>query len=402
MALWQARNMDDFLATGRRAIEMSENGDYLNAKPIFMESVDGLNALLPPDHTQTIKVLESFVEQAVANRDFDEAITRLHASYNDHKDKLGSDDKMTWLSLARLGRLYKAQFRNNQAYHMLFNAREGLLAAIASREDAFICTVSITTQLIDIAVEQCNIEEAESESLRLISQAQALGSGYERDALLLKHNLVHLYSDHKWRDVEGSTAALHPRPRIEEMLLNTIHTKGILVGCPGIYICSYEKLRRFYSETGQLTKLESLLPDLESAIEKTRSSGNRNAGILPKIFDLHKGIAESFMQLGDWEKAGSWLFRLKKKIEQTESYGPQCFKALSNIMQIASFYLDQGDIDNARHWFENAQQLGRQILPPEHKFHSYIARAIDEGFLDESSCYNCLVNPKADVSQPHP
>lgn len=192
MAIWHARDMDDLLATAHRAVEMSTDGDYLNAKPMFMESIDGLNALLPPDQPQAIKILENFVEQAVANKDFDEATARLHTSYNDHKDKLGSEDKMTWLSLARLGRLYRAQSRNSQAYHMLFNAREGLLAATASPEDAYICTRLITSQLIDIAVEQWNFEDAESESLRQISQLEALGSAYERDAVLLKHSLVHL------------------------------------------------------------------------------------------------------------------------------------------------------------------------------------------------------------------
>lgn len=400
MAFWQAQDMDGLLASAQRAVEMSTNGDYLNAKPIFMECVEGLNALLPPDQPQAIKVLENFVEQAVANKDFDEATARLHTSYNNHKDKLGSEDKMTWLSLARLGRLYRAQCRNSQAYHMLFNAREGLLAAAASPEDAYICTRPITNQLIDMAMEQWSFEEAESESVRQISRVEALGSAYERDAVLLKHSLVHLYSNPNWQGAEGSIVSSRPRTRIEEMLLEIIRAKGTLIASDLEYICSYEQLRDFYSKTRQLAKLESLLPELESIIEKTGSVGTHPIKMLKKIFGLHMGIADSFRELGNWEKARLWLFRLKEKIEQSESHGPQCFDALSSIMHIARVYLDQGDVDNAKQWLEEAQQLGRKLLPAEHKFHSFVSKAKEEGILDGSMCLDCLVNPGAIKKEP--
>jgi hypothetical protein len=184
------------------------------------------------------------------------------------------------------------------------------------------------------------------------------------------------------------------------MLLGIIRTKGALLHSDTMYICSYEQLRDFYSNTGQLAKLESLLPDLESVVEKMGSGGNRSAQMLQKIFDLCVGIAGSYRQLGDWEKAKSWLFRLKEKIEQSGSHGPQCFDALSNIMHIARVYLDQSDIDTARHWLENAQQLGRKLLPAEHKFHSFVSKAMDEGFLDGSCCLICLVNPGRSDREP--
>lgn len=103
MAFWQGRDVDSFLKIARTAISLSKKGDYLRAKPAFMESLEGLEALLEPYSMQTISILEAFVKAAVDAKDFGTAIERLHKSNNDHVESLGNNDKRTWRSLARLG-----------------------------------------------------------------------------------------------------------------------------------------------------------------------------------------------------------------------------------------------------------------------------------------------------------
>ncbi|KAL2076167.1 hypothetical protein VTL71DRAFT_1110 [Oculimacula yallundae] len=392
MALWQAKSVDEILETAARAIKMSADGNYLAAKPMFMESLDGLSALLPPDHPQTINLLDKYVAFAISGKDFEEATDRLHTSYNDHIEKLGSEAKMTWVSLSRLGRLYREQCLNSQAYHMLFNARQGILLATASLEEAFIFSRPITSKLIDIAVEQCNFQEAESESLRQISQVEALGGAYEADKQLLKHSLVHLYTNIDWKNQEDSIGPPRPRTRVEDILLELFRSRAVLgANSENMYLCACDNLREFYGETGQLSKLEALLPELQSVVDATDLRRNHSAR--EKTIALCKGISSSYRQLRDWDKAVSCLLQLEERIEKSPHYGSRCHERLSAIMHISRLYLDQGDIEKARPWLEKAQEVGRVIFPAEHDFHASVSKYLEAGFIDDSVCTYCLIEP---------
>ncbi len=193
--------MDNLLEQAQIASTLAAKGNYPEAKLLFPGVTFWTRVNTPRGKSRGAQSLENFVGAAFANHDLDEATSQLFKSYKDHKAALGAEDKRTWQSLARLGHFYKQQGLIGQAYHFLLNAREGLLkVTAASSEEAYNHTRWITSELIDIAREQRNFDEAESESKRQILLAEDLGVAYERDVVMLKYNLVHLYSDDSWRD----------------------------------------------------------------------------------------------------------------------------------------------------------------------------------------------------------
>ncbi|KAG7419245.1 hypothetical protein Forpe1208_v003325 [Fusarium oxysporum f. sp. rapae] len=129
MAFWNGRDLDNLLKDARNACQLAVKGEYMSAEPIFMECLDGLEVVLAPTHGTFLNVLQQYVSFAVSHKDFDEATARVHKSYNDHQERLGSHDKKVWQCLARLGLLYYSRGLSSQAYHMLINARQGLLVA---------------------------------------------------------------------------------------------------------------------------------------------------------------------------------------------------------------------------------------------------------------------------------
>ncbi|ETS84279.1 hypothetical protein PFICI_02304 [Pestalotiopsis fici W106-1] len=402
MAFWSGngKDLDGLLADSQLAIDLTKKGDYKAAKPLFLESIDGLTFLLSPCHHETLRVLEEFVKAAMSNRDDHSATERMHKSYQEHKQKFGMEHPKTWQSLAHLGKLYRRQTLTGQASHMLFNARNGLLEATsANPEYSFNATHWISSELVEIELEIGNLEGAEEESLRHIRLAESLGAAYEREAALLKHNLAHLYHRADMKDVEH--APLHSRrARIEDLLLDLISSnKRKVIGFEKAYLCSWEQLRYLYTSTGQISKLESFLIRIEDFLE---TFNPRDSGVLGKWMELTKGIVDSYTLLEQPEKASEWLQRRQDHIERSAFYGAQSAAALSNMMHFASAYLQNKERDKAISWLEKAQSLAKDILHPEHTFHSHVSRAISDGVLDGSLCLICLVNPGSERSARRP
>lgn len=74
MPLYNGQDSDHFKAIARRAVHLAENGDYMNAKPMFFESLEALEALVMSCHVYYISVLEDFTKTAVEHDDFTPAV----------------------------------------------------------------------------------------------------------------------------------------------------------------------------------------------------------------------------------------------------------------------------------------------------------------------------------------
>ncbi|KAJ3532965.1 hypothetical protein NM208_g8197 [Fusarium decemcellulare] len=383
MAFWNGRDLDDLLGAARHACQLAENGDYMSAKPIFMECLDGIEVLLTPVHATFVGVLQQYVSYAVSHKDFDEATARVHKSYNDHKERLGSHDRKVWQCLARLGLLYYSRNMTSQAFHMLRNARQGLLVATSGDpEEAYNCVHDIVKAIVSIFIKQDDFDEAERELLSLIAQAEALGEAYVDDALRHKHDLVHLYHDN-WSRSERTYGHTPPnRTRVEKLLLEIIQFNSISLEMSHMQTCCWDKLRDFYGKTGQRTKLENLLPKLEDLFGRTAFLGSR----LRTELRYKENMVSSFLSLGQYEKAEWWLLRMRDEIEQ------QTFERISINMQLAQLYFQLGKSDDAVSMLKEAQGIGKEILPEEHIFHSVVTQSIGERRVSDGCCPTCRVN----------
>ncbi|RSL42977.1 hypothetical protein CEP54_015276 [Fusarium duplospermum] len=390
MAFWNGKDADDLLAAAEHASQLSLKGDYLNAKPIFMECLDGLEALLSPLHAQFEGVLQDYVEAAVKHEDFDEATDRVHKSFNAHQERLGLHDKKVWKSLARLGRLYYDRGATSQASHMLRNARQGLLAATSNDpEEAYICVRGVTSTIAAIAVKQLDFDEAEKEFLGLIRQAEALGEAYRDDALRYKHDLVHFYQGDLFDDQHAHGHATPKRSHLERLLLEILQFNSTTPQITYMQACSWNRLREFYESTGQREKLIKLLKELEDFLSDTRARGPDYDRQVRHTYK--ENMVNSFVNLQEFERAEWWLLRLRDEVEQ------QTFQHLSIMMQLARVYFLLDKPDEAKACLKEAQKMGTEILPPEHSFHSTVKQSIQAGKIVEQCCPTCRVNPPGNI-----
>ncbi|KAJ4318656.1 hypothetical protein N0V84_006744 [Fusarium piperis] len=383
MAFWNGRDLDDLLEAARNACQLAAKGDYMTAKPMFMECLDGLEVLLTPVHATFIGVLQQYVSYAVSHKDFDEATARVHKSYNDHKERLGSHDKKVWQCLARLGLLYYSRGITSQAFHMLRNARQGLLVATSGdHEEAYNCVHDIVKAIVSISIKQDDFDEAERELLSLISQAETLGEAYVDDALRHKHDLVHLYHNN-WTRSERTYGHTAPnRTRVEQLLVEIIQFNSISLDMSHMQACCWDKLRDFYGRTGQRTKLEDLLPKLEDFFSRTALLGTSPITAL----GWKENMINSFLSLGQYEKAEWWLLRVRAEVDH------QTFQRISINMQLAQMYFQLGKSDEAMSALKEAQGIGKEILPEQHVFHSVVAQSISERKMVDGCCPDCHVN----------
>ncbi|KAF4334316.1 ankyrin repeat-containing protein [Fusarium beomiforme] len=312
MAFWNGRDLDDLLSAARNACQLAIKGDYMAAKPIFMDCLDGLEVLLTPTHATFLAVLQQYVSFAVSHRDFDEATARVYKSYNDHKERLGSHDKKVWQCLARLGLLYYSRGFTSQAFHMLVNARQGLLVATSvNPEEAYNCVHDIVKAIISISIKHDDFDEAQRELVGLITQVEALGDAYQDDALRHKHDLVHLYHDN-WSRSKRSYGHTPPnRNEVEKLLLDIIHFKSMSSEMTHMQTCCWDKLRSFYETTGQRQKLENLLPKLEDLFSRAGFLGSTHENLLNCKYNM----ISSLLSLGQYEKAEWWLLRIRDDTE---------------------------------------------------------------------------------------
>ncbi|KAE9367457.1 hypothetical protein N431DRAFT_68086 [Stipitochalara longipes BDJ] len=385
MAFWQGRDADSFVDIARTAVSLSNDGDYLKAKPAFMEALEGLDALLTPFHALSIQALKAFVDEAVENNDFDTAIERLHKSYSDHQEVLGDNDKRTWRCLARLGTLYHQRGNVGTAYSMLFNAKQGLIETTTSDpEVTFHETYELTEEIIEVVRKQGDFEAAETEALRRISEAEALGEAYVSVVGLLKHNLVHLYHTHRFHPKNSV-----PRRKIEKLLQEITQTNLASIANDPFYICSWDQLRLHYHWTGQVDKLRMLLPSLENFVG---GLGPKDCHTVNKTRELKLGLARSFFYLHEYDKAEWWLFHLQGEIYQWTNQGPQRPKnieAIAVLIKVANLCFERGKRDHCKQMLMSAQQLAREMLPPNHTFHTVIADAVTSEKIEPVFKYDC-------------
>ena len=394
MAFWQCRDADQLLSTARSAASLVQNKDYMRAKPLFMEALDGLAALLTPYHPHTIRVLEQFVTAAGKSDDTELAIDYLHKSYNAHQESLGANDKRTWRSLARLGNLYKRMKRYSQAYHMLFNARQGLLSIskVLGPENTYIYTKDISSSIIDVLTDQDDFEAAEAESLNLISQAEQLGDTYRGEVARFKHDLAHLYTNDEWvARAEQLGLPSPPRQSLEKLLLDLTRRDVLSLEREGTHICCWDLLRNFYHSTGQREKLTALLPRIGDFLAALAPGTGESFG---KLLRLRKGVASSYSTLRKYDEAEWWLLYAHGEVDASRENGPHSFEALSILMQLGKLYLQQNKVEEAEGVFKKAESLGKSLLPPSHVFHDHIRFAITHGRLEPSCCSTCLVNER--------
>ncbi|KAF4456159.1 Protein SERAC1 [Fusarium austroafricanum] len=383
MAFWNGRDLDDLLEASRNACQLATDGEYLSAKPIYMDCLDGLEVLLTPTHATFLNVLQQYVSFAVSNQDFNEATARVHKSYNDHKEKLGSHDKKVWQCLARLGLLYYSRGFATQAIHMLVNARQGLLVATSGdTEEAYSCVSEIVKAIISISIAQDDFDAAERELLNLIAQVEELGGAYQYDALIHKHELIHLYFDNWSRSkrIYGHTPP--NRTLVERLLLEIIEFSSMSREISDIQTCSWDKLRKFYHSTGQRDKLESLLPKLEGLLTRIGSMGSPGQEVL----EYKQNMINSFLSLGHYEKAEWWLLRVRDEVKKLT------VERIAINMRLARMYFQQQKLDSALLMLREAQWIGSEILPRGHEFHSIVTESIKEERISEECCPDCHVN----------
>ncbi|RTE84268.1 hypothetical protein BHE90_001123 [Fusarium euwallaceae] len=363
------KDVDDLLAAAEHAGELSLEGGYLTAKPIFMDCLDGLEVLLGPLHAQFEGVLQDYVEAAVRHKDFDGATDQANKSYNGHQ---GSRDKKFWKSMARLGKM------------------QGLLAATSNDpEEAYNCVRDVTKTIAAIAVKQVDIDEAENELLGLIRQAEDLGEAYQDDALRYKHDLVHFYQGDVFDDQHVHGHAIPKRSHLERLLLEILQFNGTTPGITYMQACSWNKLREFYESTGQREKLIKLHKELEDFLSDTRARGPDYDQQVRRRYK--ENMVNSFVNLKEFERAEWWLLRLRDEVEQ------QSFQHLSIMMQLARVYFLLDKSDEAKACLKGAEKMGTEILPPEHISHSTVKQSIQGGKIIEECCPSCRVNPPGNI-----
>lgn len=405
MAFYEGKSVDQWVTNANEAKALVAEMRYMEAKPKLLASLDGLEALLGPDHARTIDLLTYFVEKAVSNEDFDEAANRLHKSHRNHSDRLGQTHVGTWRSLIRLGLYYSDRGQLNEAYHMLFNARLGLLAAFQNDpEQVLNHTQTVSKTIIKMHIAQNDFQTAEEELRLAIARAEAAGELHRSTTLDLKHELVHLYNNDEWKTLADHGQLPYPtRNRLEPLLLeltSSLSTRRALGQDIRTYLCSLEHLRTLYEDTFQHEKLPNLLTQMESfftTFEPAMSSMRFDL-----ILQGLKGIAISYQTLRQYANAEWWLLYRQEQITQAPSYGPMCFEAVCNQMQFAQLYAAQNKNEEKREALKQAKSLAHEILPPEHDFHEHVANLLSGSRTETERCHTCLVNEAGKAKQRGP
>lgn len=394
MAFYEGKGVDQWVSNAKQAASLVTGGRYTEAKTMLLNSLDGLEVLLGPDDPQTIDLLTYFVETAVSNKDFGEAANRLHKSHRNHSDNLGQTHVRTWQSLIRLGNLYRDRGQRSQAYHMFFNARQGLFATFKDDpEQTLNYTRSVSASIIDIHIAQDDFLAAEEEIRLAIDRTKAAGGVHELTILRLRHQLAHLYNKDRWNYLAAEGKIPYQRNDVESFLLEEISSfserKHLGISF-AMYLCSLEQLRIFYERTFQHDKLPALLTQIENSL--TTSDLALYAVQSDEILQSMKGVALSYQTLHKNENAEWWLLYRQQQISKVPSVGSTSFEAVENQMQLAQLYSSQQRFDEKRQALKQAQLLARDALPADHEFHEYVESLLGDTRTDKVMCECCLVN----------
>lgn len=397
MAFYEGKSVDQWVSIADQAASLVTGGRYAEAKTMLLNSLDGLEVLLGPDDVQTTDLLTYFVETAVSNEDFVEAANRLHKSHRNHSDNLGQTHVRTWQSLIRLGKFYMDRGQRSQAYHMLFNARQGLLAAFKDDpEQALNYTRSVSDKIIDIHVAQKHFLAAEEEIKSAIDRTKAAGSLHEPTILLLRHELAHLYNNDTWKALAAEGKMPYPtRNGVEPLLLEGISSlskREDHVRPFRLYLCSLEQLRHFYGRNFQHDKLPALLTQIENCLTTSRFALSQTELEFEQSLKSVKGVALSYQTLQKYGNAEWWLLYRQQQINTAPSFGSTSLEAVGNQMHLAQLYSSQKKSDEERQALEQAQLLARDALPANHEFHEYVASLLGGARTEKVRCRHCFIN----------
>lgn len=373
-ALWEGHDANYFLARARTAASFVVDGDYPSAKLAFIEALEGLGVLFGPVHAQTIKVLENLVEEAIFNDDLPTALDKLYKSHNAHKDILGAGDRRTWQSLVRLGEAYMEANDTNQAYHMLLNARQGLLSVLSppEPENVFNSTQNLTHNITDVLIRQDDFAAAEKELLNLISLAESLGEAYSSDVTDIKCVLGSMYLNARL-EATPRLPLVSPQ-QLENLLLEVAQSNSLP---RHNHLWARHSLCAFYYNNAQDEKLLKCLQKTKKDLENAYWT---DLMPLRDVLFIKLALASSFCYLGRYDEAEQYYFHIQSEIDSLPQLGiHQSTFVLVCLGDQAGMYFKQGRHDNARENLRKALSIAEKAVPRGHQIHARLKFATDTG-----------------------
>lgn len=387
-AFWHDHNIDHYLAMARTAIFDEQSGNYLKAKPAFSEALEGLGILLSPVHAKTNLLLENFTTAAMRNNEPDVAIEHLSKSYRAHSNLLGNEDKRTWRSLARLGLAYRDANNIYQAYHILLNARKGLISIMSEskHEEIFLSTVDLSWAVAEILLRQGDYDAAEKEYRELISEAKRLGECYRWHLEKSQWELARMYLI-QFRDKDRRYFVSHRQ--IASLWMDIVRSHD--AEKDGGYILALERLVFLYGISGQHSNLmQELLP----LVDELMADASRLVTLPGPMFILQRQISNALLNIQRYDEAERRFVCLRSGIDSSPLLGSRSTLALAVRVDHSRIYLEQGKWDTATDILNEVRVIAKEILPWDHEFHTLLDLAMTQGIIPSPLCSVCLRIPK--------
>ena len=364
--IWHEYDLEGLHDLHTRAIKEAGEGNHEQARVMFLETLDGHEALAGPCHYLSIQVLSSFVQYCESRDLFDEAKNRMQISLSNHQAELGEQHQKTLESKARLGHYYmrREQYRDSEVN--LTTAKIDLEDIFSSDSEAcFRATQHINDDLINIYLEQRDYDRCERELLSILCKLEALhGTQKYYDDLIstYKDRLSHVYSEmpkFSGQDEVGfEVFPFRPPPLIkaEKVRLDIIEEEERRSEITEAGLCACELLRDQYHAFNEEEKLSVLLIRIENYIS---AAVGANASLNPpeaqeKLMKLELGMARSYEMLENKKAAEWWLLRRQAQIERDE--GPDSVMAIWNLIHRACFHLRQDKWEDAEPLFCDAKR----------------------------------------------
>ena len=386
---WQGLNLEALRDLHSRATNLANQGnEHEKALMMFWEAMDGFESLVGATHYSTVEVLSSFVEFCLKAGFYDEAKDRMQKSLADHQAQFGDLHQQTLMSMVRLGCFYLVRKQFGNAELNVVRARIGFEDLFRDNaEQVFVHTVEIGASLAGMYEAQGDFEKSEQEHLLMIRKGEALRGPYELQVLRLKHALVHLYI--KRLQEEGDRIESGIPLKIERLLLECVEACEYTSIPDDVNVCCFELLREQYHTMGEDLKLKNLLVRIVHKIEAVGRAREVFADFdRNQLCGLKKGLARSYVKLGDHESAEWWYLSLQPELESY--HGVNSRDALQNLMQIALFYLGQDEWNEAEPYFREAQHRAETVLEQDDPIKEKIARCLTTRVY-KSECRCCML-----------